>query len=195
MDDYLFAEVNTKGLGMGFKIGKFDGICGMGWYDISVDHVQTPLEGSGGPPGQMAEQVFAFYLGSGAARRASCCWAAWTMPPRRRTSHSWTPFPGKVGYWAVGMDDVTIDGSLGDYGHEPSSTLAPRCWRRRRRTLRPSPRRLARTRRRPSRRSIGSTYKLRDSRARHHHQAGRQRVRPRTKEDHIVNDGGKCLLL
>ena len=59
---------------MGFKIGKFDGICGMGWYDISVDRAQTPLQAMVAS-GQMAEQVFAFYLGS-AARRASCCWAA-----------------------------------------------------------------------------------------------------------------------
>jgi len=30
--DYLFAEVNdTKGLGIGYSIGHFDGICGLGW--------------------------------------------------------------------------------------------------------------------------------------------------------------------
>merc|ERR1712194_884097 len=31
LTDYTFAEVdNTKGLGLGWTIGKFDGICGMG---------------------------------------------------------------------------------------------------------------------------------------------------------------------
>merc|ERR1712195_319634 len=42
LTDYTFAEVdNTKGLGLGWTIGKFDGICGMG----------------------LDANVFAFYLG------------------------------------------------------------------------------------------------------------------------------------
>ena len=46
LPSYTFAEVNnTKGLGLGYAVGKFDGICGMGWDDISVDHVTTPLRG------------------------------------------------------------------------------------------------------------------------------------------------------
>jgi hypothetical protein len=44
IDGYTVVEVNnTKGLGAGYTIGKFDGICGMGWDDISVDNVETPL--------------------------------------------------------------------------------------------------------------------------------------------------------
>ena len=44
LEKYLFAEVNnTKGLGPAYTIGHFDGICGMGWDDISVDHVTTPV--------------------------------------------------------------------------------------------------------------------------------------------------------
>lgn len=60
---YTFAEVNvTKGLGPAYGIGKFDGICGMG-YDRLV-------QGGGPAPftalvnsGQLDEPVFAFYLG------------------------------------------------------------------------------------------------------------------------------------
>jgi hypothetical protein len=60
---YTFAEVNvTKGLGPGYALGKFDGICGMG-YDRLV-------QGGGPAPfsalvatKQLAEPVFAFYLG------------------------------------------------------------------------------------------------------------------------------------
>ena len=44
LNDYTFAEVNnTKGLGPAYAVGKFDGICGMGWDDISVDGVTTPV--------------------------------------------------------------------------------------------------------------------------------------------------------
>merc|ERR1711998_246002 len=65
--DYTFAEVdNTKGLGPAFAIGKFDGICGMGWDDISVDGVTTPLRSLVNSKALDAN-VFAFYLGSGGA--------------------------------------------------------------------------------------------------------------------------------
>ena len=45
IDGCTAAEVNnTKGLAAGYTIvGKFDGICGMGWDDISADNVETPL--------------------------------------------------------------------------------------------------------------------------------------------------------
>jgi hypothetical protein len=65
--DYTFAEVdNTAGLGPAFAIGKFDGICGMGWDDISVDGVVTPLRALANS-GQLEANVFAFYLGSNGA--------------------------------------------------------------------------------------------------------------------------------
>ena len=43
--DYTFAEVNnTKSLGPGYAIDKFDGICGMGPSGISVDGVPITQE-------------------------------------------------------------------------------------------------------------------------------------------------------
>jgi len=58
VDDYLFAEVNdVSGLGKGYSIGKFDGICGMGWDSISVDGVQTPVQALVAS-GAMPEPVF-----------------------------------------------------------------------------------------------------------------------------------------
>jgi len=64
--DYTFAEVNdVSGLGLGYTLGKFDGICGMGWSSISVDGVPTPLQALMAS-GQLAEPVFAFYLGNNA---------------------------------------------------------------------------------------------------------------------------------
>merc|ERR1712032_1431493 len=66
-DDYLFAEVNdVSGLGVAYSIGKFDGICGMGWDSISVDGVQTPVQALVAS-GELAEPVFSFYLGDNTA--------------------------------------------------------------------------------------------------------------------------------
>merc|ERR1719183_1510879 len=40
--EYTFAEVDdVKGLGTMWLVGKLDGILGLGWDDISVDHVET----------------------------------------------------------------------------------------------------------------------------------------------------------
>merc|ERR1712084_89221 len=57
--DYTFAEVNnTKGLGPAWLAGHFDGICGMGWDDISVDHVKTPLRAIAAPNSWSIEVIF-----------------------------------------------------------------------------------------------------------------------------------------
>merc|ERR1712176_783593 len=66
-DDYLFAEVDdVSGLGVAYTLGKFDGICGMGWDSISVDGVLTPVQALVAS-GELKEPVFAFFLGNNAA--------------------------------------------------------------------------------------------------------------------------------
>jgi len=109
---YTFAEVNdTKGLGPAYKIGKFDGICGMGWDDISVDHVTTPLRALV-ESGKLAEKVFAFYLGHGGAKGELVLGGV--NPDHYSGDFSYVPVmdtvPGKVGYWALAMDDIQIGG-------------------------------------------------------------------------------------
>merc|ERR1719473_208108 len=62
--EQAFAEVeNAKGLGLAYGIGKFDGILGLGWGRISVDGVKTPFHNLV-DAGELAEPVFAFYLGN-----------------------------------------------------------------------------------------------------------------------------------
>merc|ERR1711988_88872 len=110
--DYTFAEVNnTKGLGMMWMMGKLDGICGMGWDDISVDHVQTPLRALVNS-GKLPEPVFAFYLGSGGAKGELVLGGV--DPDHYTGDFAYTPVidtaPGKVGYWALKMDDFKVNG-------------------------------------------------------------------------------------
>jgi len=110
--DYKFAEVNnTKGLGPAYAVGHFDGICGMGWDDISVDKVETPLRALVNS-GKLDEPVFAFYLGSGGA--AGELVIGGVNPARYTGDFTYVPVvdmvPGVTGYWEIVLDDVTVNG-------------------------------------------------------------------------------------
>merc|ERR1719163_1757096 len=64
LQKFTFAEVdNTAGLGLGYRLGKFDGILGLGWPSISVDGVPTVMEALVSAK-QLASPVFAFFLGN-----------------------------------------------------------------------------------------------------------------------------------
>lgn len=109
---YTFAEVdNTKGLGTMWRVGKLDGICGMGWDDISVDGVETPLRALVNAK-VLKENVFAFYLGSGGAKGELVLGGV--DPAHYSGDFAYTPVietaPGKYGYWAMKMDDVKVGG-------------------------------------------------------------------------------------
>jgi hypothetical protein len=109
---YTFAEVNdTKGLGLGYAIGKFDGICGMGWDDISVDGVETPLRAIV-KGHSLDSNVFAFYLGSNGS--AGELVVGGVNPNHYTGDFSYVPVvdtvPGKKGYWALTMDSLTAGG-------------------------------------------------------------------------------------
>ncbi|KAG7398619.1 GPN-loop GTPase 2 [Phytophthora boehmeriae] len=63
VEDQFFAEVNvTKGLGPAYYLGKFDGLFGLAFDTISVDHLKTPFHRMV-ETGLLDEPVFAFYLG------------------------------------------------------------------------------------------------------------------------------------
>jgi len=109
---FTFAEVdNVKGLGTMWLVGKLDGICGMGWDDISVDHVETPLRALVNS-GKLAEPVFAFYLGSGGATGELVLGGV--DADHYEGDFAYTPVidmvPGKKGYWTLAMDDIKMNG-------------------------------------------------------------------------------------
>jgi hypothetical protein len=94
-----------------WMVGKLDGICGLGWDDISVDHVETPLRALVNS-GKLQERVFAFYLGSGGAVGELVLGG---VDPKHYTGDfAYTPVidmvPGKKGYWTVAMDDFKVKG-------------------------------------------------------------------------------------
>jgi len=110
--DYKFAEVNnTKGLGAAYSVGHFDGICGMGLDDISVDKVKTPLRALV-ESGKLDDLVFAFYLGSGGADGELTIGGV--NPDRYTGDFHYVPVvemvPGVSGYWEIVLDDVTVGG-------------------------------------------------------------------------------------
>jgi len=111
--DYTFAEVdNEKGLGLAWYLAKFDGICGMGLDDIAADGAITPLHALQAS-GQLSEPVFAFYLGVGGA--AGELVLGGVDRDHYVGDFAYVPViesvPGKLGYWALAMDDFQIGGT------------------------------------------------------------------------------------
>jgi len=114
LDNYLFAEADdVSGLGPAWAAGHFDGICGMGWNDISVDGVQTPLQGLV-ESGKLSQNVFAFYLGAGSSPDGELVLGG-VNPAHFSGSFSYMPVipieDSLYGYWEVVMDDIQIAGS------------------------------------------------------------------------------------
>jgi len=113
IEGYTFAEANdVSGLGPAYGVGKFDGICGMGWDDISVDGVQTPLRALV-ESGKLDDQVYAFYLGSGGA--AGELTIGGVNSARYTGDFHYVPVvemvPGITGYWEIVLEDVQVGGS------------------------------------------------------------------------------------
>jgi len=110
VDDYLFAEVNdVSGLGVGYTIGKFDGICGMGWDSISVDGVQTPVQALVAS-GKMAEPVFAFYIGDNKAGELTI---GGVNSDYYTGDFTYVPLKDKS-YWEIALDSVKLNGEVVD---------------------------------------------------------------------------------
>jgi len=63
LNDFTFAEVDDySGLGIAYRVGKFDGILGLGFDRISVGGVPTIMK-SLVASGELTAPVFGFYLG------------------------------------------------------------------------------------------------------------------------------------
>lgn len=103
---YTFAEVtDVSGLGVGYTLGKFDGICGMGWESISVDGVRTPVQALIGS-GQLAQPVFAFFMGNNAAGEL----VLGGTDPNHYTGDFAAVSLQSESYWQVKLDGLKLEG-------------------------------------------------------------------------------------
>lgn len=104
---YTFAEVNvTKGLGPGYAIGKFDGICGMGYSQITVGGEPSPIQALI-DTNQLDAPEFAFYLGDNQPGEL----VLGGVDEKHYTGNfTYVPIT-KEGYHQIAMDDLKINGN------------------------------------------------------------------------------------
>merc|ERR1712232_19334 len=96
---------DTSGLGLGYRLGKFDGILGLGWDSISVGGVPTVMKALVGSK-QLAQPVFAFYLGNNQPGEL----VFGGVDERHYTGDfNFVPLSSET-YWQVAMDDAKLDG-------------------------------------------------------------------------------------
>lgn len=106
--DQEFAEVtNAIGLGAAYKLGKFDGILGMAFGVLSVNHVTTPFDNLVAQ-GLVENAQFAFYLGNSAEDKGELVLGG-TDPAHYSGAITWVPLLAAT-YWEITLSGLTIDG-------------------------------------------------------------------------------------
>jgi len=115
IEHQVFAEA-TKEPGIAFLFSKFDGILGMGWEQIAVDHVVPPFYNMVAQ-GLIPENVFSFWLNRDAAGETGGELVLGGVDPAHFVGeHTWLPVT-REGYWQIAMDDLLIGGaSMGHCG-------------------------------------------------------------------------------
>ena len=104
LKDYTFAEVDkTSGLGLGYRLGKFDGILGLGWDSISVGHVPTPMNALVAS-GQLPKPIFAFYLGN---NQPGELLFGGVDPKHYTGDFAFVPLSSET-YWQINLDAVKL---------------------------------------------------------------------------------------
>jgi len=103
-----FAEVtDATGLGMAYKIGKFDGILGLAFPILSVNKVPTVFENMFNQ-GVIPANEFSFYLGTASGMKGELLLGG-TDPKYYTGEITYTPLKAAT-YWEVTLDKLTIGG-------------------------------------------------------------------------------------
>ena len=104
-----FAEItDVSGLGAAFSVGKFDGIMGLAFETISVDHL-PPVFVDLVKQGQVEEPVFGVYLSDASGSPGELTLGG--VDNTKFTGElSYVPLSSET-YWEVALDTITINGA------------------------------------------------------------------------------------
>jgi len=104
----LFAEItDVSGLGLAFKLGKFDGIMGLAWPSISVLGM-PPVFNQMIAQGLVDEPVFSFYLANDSGSDGVMDIGG--IDPKHHSGElTYVPLV-QTNYWTVGLDSMILEG-------------------------------------------------------------------------------------
>jgi len=103
-----FAEItDVSGLGLAYSVGKFDGILGLAFPSISVDHIE-PVFPSAVDQGLVATPSFAFYLGQSDGQAGELTLGGYD-PTHFTGSLNYVPLINET-YWEAALTSITING-------------------------------------------------------------------------------------
>jgi hypothetical protein len=113
LKDMMFAEVtDATGLGLAYKIGKFDGILGMAFPILSVNKVPTMFE-SMVQQGLVDKAEFSFYLGKESGQKGELLLGG-TNPDYYTGDFQYVPLKAQT-YWEITMDSLKVgDSTFGE---------------------------------------------------------------------------------
>jgi len=107
--DFTFAEADPSKMGIAYYAGKFDGILGLGWPRISVNHVPTVF-GEAIAQNLVSDPSFSFYLGDNAASELVI---GGTDPNHYTGDFVNVPLKSED-YWRIALDGITYGGESVD---------------------------------------------------------------------------------
>ncbi len=108
VQNQIFAEVtNAAGLGAAYKLGKFDGILGLAFPVLSVNHVPTVFENVV-DQGLVSSSEFAFYLGDSRLDKGELLFGG-VDPKHYKGSFSYVPLKRET-YWEVDLVGFSVGG-------------------------------------------------------------------------------------
>lgn len=106
---FTFAEItDASGLGLAYSVGKFDGILGMGWASISVDHIPTVFD-TLKASGAVSKGQFAFYLPSTSGAQGELTLGG--SDSSHYTGELFTQKLSHESYWEIPLQDMQIKGA------------------------------------------------------------------------------------